>query len=135
MVEKGDGVSIDYELRLAADAERVVESGKNFKFVVGAGDVIKGMVHACAARKLDPLFPFFFCARARARARAETPNNAKHAHSARAPQDRGVSGMRKGEKRRIKVPWALGYGKRGSKPDIPAEADLVFTISLKSLSS
>ena len=44
--------------------------------------------------------------------------------------DAGVKGMKLGGKRVIRVPWSLGYGKRGSKPDIPPEADLVFTIEL-----
>lgn len=88
VVEVGDDVAIDYELRLAAEPDNVVEAGKSFKFTVGGGEVIKGM-------------------------------------------DRGVRGMVTGERRRITVPWSLGYGKRGSMPDIPPEADLVFTITLR----
>eukprot|EP00039_Didymoeca_costata_P010584 m.142751 g.142751 ORF g.142751 m.142751 type:complete len:61 (-) comp14887_c0_seq2:14-196(-) len=45
----------------------------------------------------------------------------------------GLKGMKKGEKRTIKVPWQLGFGKRGSKPDIPPEADLIFKIALKEI--
>lgn len=44
--------------------------------------------------------------------------------------DRGIADMRLGGVRRVKVPWALGYGKRGSAPDIPPEADLTFHITL-----
>ena len=47
--------------------------------------------------------------------------------------DAGVLGMKVGGKRRVSVPWKLGYGKRGSKPDIPPEADLIFEIHLKSM--
>lgn len=45
--------------------------------------------------------------------------------------DQGVLGMRLGERRKVSVPWKLGYGKRGAKPDIPGEADLVFDITLR----
>ena len=44
--------------------------------------------------------------------------------------DAGVLGMSVGQRRIITIPWSLGYGKRGSSPDIPPEADLVFDILL-----
>ena len=44
--------------------------------------------------------------------------------------DRGVAGMRVGERRRLKVPPKLGYGKRGSPPEIPGDATLAFEITL-----
>jgi len=47
--------------------------------------------------------------------------------------EQGVAGMREGEKRVLFVPWQLAYGKRGSKPDIPPEADLIFHITLLSI--
>lgn len=47
--------------------------------------------------------------------------------------DAGVLGLRLGGKRTVTVPWALGYGKRGSGADIPPCADLVFRISLVSI--
>ena len=92
MVIPGARVTIDYELRLAAVPDRVVERGKALSFCAGDGDVIKGM-------------------------------------------EQGILGMQLGERRRIHVPWSLGYGKRGSKPDIPSEADLVFVVTLRQCSS
>ncbi len=44
--------------------------------------------------------------------------------------DRGVLGMKKGELRRLTVPPHLGYGKRGSPPDIPGGATLYFDVTL-----
>ena len=44
--------------------------------------------------------------------------------------DVGVMGMRPGEQRRLTIPSKLGYGKRGSAPDIPPDATLVFDITL-----
>lgn len=44
--------------------------------------------------------------------------------------DRGVKGMFVGGSRTIVVPPALGYGKRGSPPEIPPNAELHFEIKL-----
>jgi FKBP-type peptidyl-prolyl cis-trans isomerase len=45
----------------------------------------------------------------------------------------GVVGMKVGGMRRLKVPHKLGYGMKGSKPDIPPGATLSFDIELKAL--
>ena len=42
----------------------------------------------------------------------------------------GATHMTVGEKRRIVVPYELGYGKKGSRPDIPPYATLVFELEL-----
>lgn len=47
--------------------------------------------------------------------------------------DMGVKGMRVGGKRKLIVPSALGYGKRGCAPDIPSNATLNFVITLKKI--
>mmetsp|Transcript_17518 Transcript_17518/g.59888 ORF Transcript_17518/g.59888 Transcript_17518/m.59888 type:complete len:195 (+) Transcript_17518:129-713(+) len=44
--------------------------------------------------------------------------------------DQGVCGMAVGERRRLTVPPSLGYGKRGSAPDIPGDATLIFEVKL-----
>ncbi len=42
----------------------------------------------------------------------------------------GVPGMRPGGVRRLLIPYQLGYGERGSPPDIPPKAALVFEIEM-----
>ncbi|KAF2821595.1 hypothetical protein CC86DRAFT_358535 [Ophiobolus disseminans] len=42
--------------------------------------------------------------------------------------DVGVAGMTPGGERRLTIPAALAYGKKGAPPDIPANADLIFDI-------
>jgi peptidylprolyl isomerase len=44
--------------------------------------------------------------------------------------DIGFQGMRVGGRRRLYIPYTLGYGERGSPPVIPARADLVFDIEV-----
>jgi len=47
--------------------------------------------------------------------------------------DAGVMGMRVGGYRKVTIPSTLGYGKRGSSPDIPPLATLIFMITLKKI--
>ena len=49
--------------------------------------------------------------------------------------DQGVLGMKVGERRKLLIPSSLGYGKRGSKPDIPPDAALIFDIKLLKIHS
>ena len=44
--------------------------------------------------------------------------------------DIGVADMNKGEKRAMLVPPAIGYGKRGSPPEIPKNSTLYFEVEL-----
>jgi FKBP-type peptidyl-prolyl cis-trans isomerase len=47
--------------------------------------------------------------------------------------DEGVVGMKVGGKRRLRIPSELGYGSKGSLPDIPPGAGLVFEVELVSI--
>lgn len=44
--------------------------------------------------------------------------------------ERGVYGMGVGERRLISVPAKLGYGKKGKRPKIPPNTDLLFDATL-----
>ena len=47
--------------------------------------------------------------------------------------DIGIEGMKVGGKRKLVVPPRLGYGKKGCSPDIPPDATLHFTVTLKEI--
>lgn len=47
--------------------------------------------------------------------------------------DQGIVGMKEGGERTLEVPSKLGYGKRGAAPEIPPNADLFFTVTLKKI--
>jgi len=47
--------------------------------------------------------------------------------------DQGIAGMKVGGVRKLEVPSKLGYGKRGAAPEIPPNADLFFTVTLKKI--
>ena len=44
--------------------------------------------------------------------------------------DQGIKGMKVGGHRILNVPSKFGYGKRGSPPEIPGDADLTFDVKL-----
>jgi FKBP-type peptidyl-prolyl cis-trans isomerase/linker histone H1 and H5 family len=47
--------------------------------------------------------------------------------------DMGIIGMKVNGTRELKIPASLGYGKRGSPPEIPPNAELFFTVTLKKI--
>ena len=47
--------------------------------------------------------------------------------------EKGIVGMRVGGTRTLVVPSKLGYGKKGSGPDIPPDATLHFKVTLKAI--
>mmetsp|Transcript_22685 Transcript_22685/g.38374 ORF Transcript_22685/g.38374 Transcript_22685/m.38374 type:complete len:217 (-) Transcript_22685:267-917(-) len=89
IVEAHDTCTISYIGTLYETGAKF-DSGKNFTFTLGNGDVIKGM--------------------------------------------ESVIGMKVGGRRKLIIPASLGYGARGSAPDIPPHAVLCFDITLKALS-
>ena len=78
---------MSYVGTLEADGSRF-DAGKDFRFTLGAGVVIKGW-------------------------------------------DRGIVGMRVGGRRKLVVPSKLGYGKKGSGPEIPPSSTLLFDVTLE----
>ena len=48
--------------------------------------------------------------------------------------EKGVVGMREGGRRKLEIPFALAYGRRGRPPLIPKESNLVFEVELLTVS-
>lgn len=116
----GDTVTVKYEGKL--DDGTVFDSANSFSFTLGAGDVIKGTkVVLCQAG----IFGFIILAMILSHQRL-------YCCLAKG-WDQGIVGMKLGGKRKLLVPSQLGYGKRGSAPDIPPNADLHFIVTLQKI--
>ena len=107
VAQKGDEVSMSYVGTLEADGSRF-DAGKDFRFTLGAG-------------------PF-----------SAQESRSSHAHRSNSRTgdvikgwDRGIVGMRVGGRRKLVVPSKLGYGKKGSGPEIPPNATLLFDVTLE----
>jgi FKBP-type peptidyl-prolyl cis-trans isomerase len=47
--------------------------------------------------------------------------------------DKGIPGMKVGEKRQLRIPSEMGYGAMGSPPNIPPNSTLIFDVELLGL--
>lgn len=47
--------------------------------------------------------------------------------------DQGLMGMKKGQKRRVTIPYPLAYGEAGRPPSMPSKATLVFELEVLSI--
>ena len=116
--KNGDSLSMHYTGTLYKDGSEFDSSiprGSPFDFTLGQGMVIKG-----AFLRARPHFP-----------RAHHP---PHPPPSLLPTplgwDQGLLGMCVGEKRRLTIPSALGYGASGSGAKIPGGSTLVFEVEL-----
>ena len=101
-VKSGDIVAIDYELFLAPETSASAATEMPAMTTAGLARVEKGKSFSFTQGAGDVI----------------------------KGMDRGVLGMCLGGKRTVLVPWQLGYGKRGSGPDVPPCSDLLFKITL-----
>ena len=112
--ESGDTVIVKYEGKL--DDGTVFDSASKFDFTLGAGEVIKGNQTENFSIKINSVHCLTF-----------VPIMVIKGW------DIGVDGMKVGGVRKLFVPSKFGYGKRGAMPEIPPNADLHFTVTLKEI--
>jgi len=94
-----------------------VTRGEPFTFTLGVGQVIKGAATTKPHTGAHTL--------------TNTLINTLGARSlALTGWDKGLVGMCIGEKRRLRIPSEMAYGKSGSPPTIPPDAPLIFDVEL-----